>query len=97
MRNDDAVTTPGPSLTCTGPGQGSHTTCLNIEKLWVKLIAKSGSVVKSPPANAGHTGDVGSVLGLRRFPGEGNAPHSSILAWKFPWTEELGGLQFLGS
>jgi len=25
------------------------------------------------------------------------ATHSRILAWKFPWTEELGGLQFMGS
>ena len=25
------------------------------------------------------------------------APHSSILAWKIPRTEELGGLQFMGS
>ena len=25
------------------------------------------------------------------------APHSSILAWKIPWTEEPGGLQFMGS
>ena len=25
------------------------------------------------------------------------APHSSILAWKIPWTEEPGGLQFTGS
>ena len=24
------------------------------------------------------------------------APHSSILAWKIPWTEDPGGLQFLG-
>ena len=24
------------------------------------------------------------------------APHSSILAWKIPWTEEPGGLQFMG-
>ena len=24
------------------------------------------------------------------------APHSSTLAWKIPWTEELGGLQSLG-
>ena len=24
------------------------------------------------------------------------APHSSTLAWKIPWTEELGGLQFMG-
>ena len=25
------------------------------------------------------------------------ATHSSILAWKIPWTEEYGGLQSLGS
>ena len=24
------------------------------------------------------------------------APHSSILAWKIPWTEEPGGLQSMG-
>ena len=24
-------------------------------------------------------------------------PHSSTLAWKIPWTEEPGGLQFMGS
>ena len=25
------------------------------------------------------------------------APHSSTLAWKIPWMEELGGLQSMGS
>ena len=25
------------------------------------------------------------------------APHSSVLAWKIPWTEEPGGLQSMGS
>ena len=25
------------------------------------------------------------------------APHSSTLAWRIPWTEEPGGLQFMGS
>ena len=25
------------------------------------------------------------------------AIHSSILAWEIPWTEESGGLQFMGS
>ena len=25
------------------------------------------------------------------------ATHSSILAWRIPWTEEAGGLQFMGS
>ena len=24
------------------------------------------------------------------------ATHSSIVAWKIPWTEELGGLQYRG-
>ena len=28
---------------------------------------------------------------------EGMAIHSSILAWKVPWTEEPGGLQSMGS
>ena len=27
---------------------------------------------------------------------EGMATHSSILAWRIPWTEEPGGLQFIG-
>ena len=25
------------------------------------------------------------------------ATHSRVLAWRIPWTEELGGLQFMGS
>ena len=28
---------------------------------------------------------------------EGMATHSSILAWRIPWTEEPGGLQSTGS
>ena len=28
---------------------------------------------------------------------EGMAAHSSILAWRIPWTEELEGLQSIGS
>ena len=28
---------------------------------------------------------------------KGMATHSSILAWRIPWTEEPGGLQSLGS
>ena len=47
-----------------------------------------GSVVKNPPANAG---DAASVPGWGRSPGEGNGTHSSILAWKTPWTEEPAG------
>ena len=28
---------------------------------------------------------------------KGKATHSSILAWRIPWTEEPGGLQSMGS
>ena len=28
---------------------------------------------------------------------KGMATHSSILAWRIPWTEEPGRLQFMGS
>ena len=29
--------------------------------------------------------------------GKGMATHSSILAWEIAWTEEVGGLQSIGS
>ena len=39
-----------------------------------------------------------SVLSLGREDplGKGTAIHSSILAWRIPWTEEPGRLQFIG-
>ena len=43
--------------------------------------------------NAGIIEDTGSIPECGRSPGEGNATHSSILAWRNPWTEEPGGLQ----
>ena len=49
-----------------------------------------GSEVKNPPATAG---DTGLILGLGRSPGEGSGTHSSVLAWRVPWTEEPGELQ----
>ena len=55
-----------------------------------------GSVVKNPSANAGDSRDTGSILRLGRAPGEGNATHPSILAWKIPRTEELAGYSSWG-
>ena len=49
------------------------------------------------PANAGDIRDAGSIPRLGRFPEEGMAAHSSILAWRTPWTEEPGGLQSIGN
>ena len=42
------------------------------------------------------TGDVGSIPRSGRSPGKENGIHSNILAWKVPWTEKLGKLQFMG-
>ena len=38
--------------------------------------------------SACNAGDLGSVPGLGRSPGEGNSDPSSILAWTIPWAEE---------
>ena len=42
--------------------------------------------------SAWNAGDLGLILRSGGSPGEGNGYHSSILAWRIPWTEELGGL-----
>ena len=52
-------------------------------------------MVKNPPANAGDTGDVDAIPGLRRSLEE-MVTYSSILAWIIPWTEESGRLQSMG-
>ena len=36
-------------------------------------------------------------LGQEDLPEKRMATHSSILVWRIPWTEELGGLQSMGS
>ena len=54
-------------------------------------------VVKYLPVNAGDHRNVGLIHGSGRTPGVEMAIHSSILAWKIPWTEETGGLKFMGS
>ena len=40
--------------------------------------------------------DWGFIPGSERSPGEGMATHSSILAWRIPWTEEPCRLQSMG-
>ena len=46
--------------------------------------------------SAYNAGDPGSVSGLGKSLKNGMAIHSSILAWRIPWTEESGGLQSRG-
>ena len=49
-------------------------------------------VVKNPPANAENVGILVRSLGREDALEDGMATHSSILAWRIPWTEEPGGL-----
>ena len=57
----------------------------------------SGSAVKNPPAiQKTQERWVPSMDREDRLE-EGVAIHSSILAWRIPWTEEPGGLQSIGS
>ena len=54
-------------------------------------------MVKNPPASAGDARDMGSTLGQEDPLEKEMATHSSIFAWKIPWTEEPGRLQSMGS
>ena len=54
----------------------------------------AGSEVK---ASACNVGDLGLIHGSGRSLEKEMAPHSSILAWRIPWTEDPGGLQSRGS
>ena len=52
-------------------------------------------MVKNPPANAGNEMMVQSLVWEDSLE-EGIATHSSILAWRIPWTEDPGRLQSSG-
>ena len=56
---------------------------------WASQVAL---VVKNPPAKAGDLRDAGSIPGQEDPLEAGMATHSSIPAWRIPWTEEPGGL-----
>ena len=55
-------------------GQATHSSILGLPL---------GSAGKESACNAG---DLGSIPGLGRSPGEGKVTHSSIPAWRIPWT-----------
>ena len=53
-------------------------------------------MVKNPPANAGDIRDRVQSLDWEGPLEEGIGTHSSILAWRIPWTEKPGKLQAIG-
>jgi len=52
-------------------------------------------VVKNLHASTGDIRDRVRFLGQEDLLEEGMATHSSILAWRIPWTEEPGRLLFI--
>jgi len=60
---------------------------MTVYNQWASLVAQ---MVKNLPAMLQETQAQSSLK-------KGMATHSSILAWRIPWTEEPGGLQPMGS
>ena len=65
-----------------------------MNRLTSNLGFPDGSVVKYLSANARVAG---LIPGSGRLPEKEMANHSSIPAWRIPWTEEPGGLLSMGS
>ena len=64
---------------------GEAAICLNLNNQWASLVAHS---VKNLPAETWVRS-----LGWEDPLEKEMATHSSIIAWKISWTEEIGGLQ----
>ena len=60
------------------------------------LHSQVALVVRNPPSNAGDIELPVQFLGQEDPLEEGMATHSSILAWRIPWTQEPCGQQFIG-
>ena len=87
------------------PGQGSICRFLHCEAsalpchtlLFGSRASQVVLVLKSLPASAGDVRNVDGSLHQEDPLEEGMATHSSILAWRIPWTEEPGEMQSVGS
>ena len=63
------------------------------QSLLCSLASQEVLAVKNPPANAGDVEMQARSLGWEDPLEKETAPHSSILAWRIPWTEEPGRLK----
>ena len=75
----------------------SGSACLIYRGLCSTWVFQVALVVKNLPVSAGEVRDVGLIPIWKDPLEKGMATHSSILACRIPWTEELCGLQFMGS
>ena len=93
--------TPGKGL-CQNPGSMfcsasfEHVQCLCAECIIVTVRSFWSPEDSDSKESAQNVGDLGLIPGWGRSPGGGNDTHSSILAWRIPWTEEPGLATVLG-
>ena len=88
LGGEDSDMAPGKILhLCCSVAQSCLILC---DSLWTAAGFPGGSEVKASACNAGS-------LGWEDPLEKEMATHSSILAWRIPWTEEPGGLQSTGS
>ena len=87
MRGREEISSKRTSMTIDAGNWGM----LGIKMVLASLV---GQMVKNLPAM--QKTQVQS-LGWEDALEKGMATHSSILAWRIPWTEESGGLQSMGS
>ena len=90
-QNDDHIWNPG-SFQSLGQSRSSRQK-IKVSVIPVCRASMVAQMAKNLPANAG---DPGSILGWEDPLEKEMATHSSILAWRIPRTEELGGLQSMG-
>ena len=64
--------------------------------LCLAWASQAALVVKNLPADAADMKNAVQSLGWEDPLEEGMATHSSILAWRIPWTENPSGLQSMG-
>ena len=69
----------------------------NNDKINIIKGFPGGSEVKNPPIMQETQETWVLSLGWENPLEEGMATYSGILAWRIPWTEEPGGLQYTGS
>ena len=68
------------------------------EKVGLKLNIQKMKIMASSPITSWEIdGETVETVSDFTLGGSKMATHSSILAWRIPWTEEPGGLEFTGS
>ena len=89
-----------PRLCSLSQGVEEWKVRVNLEKRIQEVGSRMKKALGFPGGSDGkesvcNAGNLGSIPGSRRSPREGKT-HSNILAWRSPWTEEPGKLQFMG-